>query len=240
MTPTTLVMPFYENPSMLQEHFKILSQLPGQLRDLISVVVVDDGSPKEPAAPPEDGMLQGMSIQIYRILKDVRWNQDAARNLGVVHAETNWVLLTDIDHVVPEATWRTVVMRDHDPECVFRFARVSAPDMEPYKPHPNSWLMTKKKYDEIGGYDERFAGFYGTDGDFRNRVNEFAKSIVSFKEHLIRVPRWHIKDASTRTYLRKQPEDRVGLAKAHADREALLPEEQRPLRYTFDFVRVYP
>jgi hypothetical protein len=234
MTPVTLVMAYYENPGMLKQHYEQLRQLPERLRDLVHVVVVDDGSPKHPA---EVEPLYGMSLQIYRIQEDIRWNQDACRNIGVRHAETNWVLLTDIDHVVPEKTWDMVTSRTWDPECAYRFTRVSAPEMMPYKVHPNSWLMSRAKYDEAGGYDERFAGYYGTDADFRNRVEAVCR-IGLIKEHLIRVPRAVIPDASTTTYLRKQPEDRAGIERVKAERAAL--EDQKPLRYRFKYDRVWP
>jgi hypothetical protein len=103
MTPTTLVMPYYINAGMLKAQFEMLRNLPADLRDLIGVVVVDDGSPTAPAEPED---LSGIPLQIYRIDVDIRWNQDAARNIGVRHAENNWVLLTDIDHMVPSKTWR--------------------------------------------------------------------------------------------------------------------------------------
>jgi hypothetical protein len=60
-------------------------------------------------------------LQIYRIMVDVRWNQDAARNIGAAHAENNWLVLTDIDHMVPEETWNVnVLLRDHDKENVYQ------------------------------------------------------------------------------------------------------------------------
>jgi hypothetical protein len=89
MTPTTLVMPYYINAGMLKAQFEMLRNLPANLRDLIGVVVVDDGSPTAPAVPED---LAGIPLQIYRIDIDIRWNQDAARNIGVRHAENNWVL----------------------------------------------------------------------------------------------------------------------------------------------------
>jgi hypothetical protein len=234
MTPTTLVMPYYINAGMLKAQFEMLRNLPADLRDLIGVVVVDDGSPTAPAEPED---LSGIPLQIYRIDVDIRWNQDAARNIGVRHAENNWVLLTDIDHMVPSKTWRSVLTRDWDPENVYQFSRVSAPEMAPYKMHPNSWFMTRAMYDKIGGYDERLAGFYGTDGDFRDRVRTSAKKIIPLKDVLIRVPRTHIPDASTTTYLRKQPEDKgIRAVKEARDRiEGWVPE-----RYRFPYHRVSP
>ncbi len=234
MTPTTLVMAYYENAGMLIEHYRLLTSLPARLRDLIHVIIVDDGSPRNPAFVED---LKGIPLQIYRMRKDIRWNQDACRNLGVRHSETNWVLLTDIDHLIPEETWKCVLLRDWDPEKVYNFTRVSAPDLLPYKGHPNTWLMTRGKFDAAGGYDERFAGYYGTDADFRNRVVAVAKTAL-IKSHIIRVPRTVIPDASTTSYLRKQPEDRDNIDRIKRERAAL--EDQTPLRNLFEYDRVWP
>lgn len=241
MTPITLVMAYYINPGMLKRHYDTLKELTPKVREQVHVVVVDDGSPQGVAFPPPFE-LRDMSIQIYRIDVDIRWNQDAARNIGVAHAETNWVLLTDIDHMVRPRTWKFLTSQaELDTGIVYKFRRVSEPELQLYKPHPNSWLMTKKVFDEAGGYDERFAGLYGTDGDFRDRVVPLAREVVMLKESIIRVPRQVTPDASTTTYLRKQPEDVVGLRTVRA-KIAQLKEagEYKPLNRSFPYHRVYP
>lgn len=238
MTPVTLVMPYYENPGMLKEQFARLCILPDELRRNICVVVVDDGSPNYPAKAEEIGM----SLQIYRITVDVRWNQDAARNIGAKHAKTEFLLLTDVDHIVPEDTWRELVGRDDwQDDYAYIFSRCTlkalSPDvLEEYKPHPNSWFMSKKLYDRIGGYDERFAGFYGTDGDFKVRTVAQAKKFIQLPQLLYRVPREVIPDASTTTYKRKEDYDRPTVSKLLKARER--EADSRPKRYRFPYERV--
>ncbi len=121
-----------------------------------------------------------------------------------------------------------------NPEFVYKFSRVSAPDNLPYKPHPNSWLMTKAMFSAIGGYDERLAGWYGTDGDFVERILPIAP-VVMLKHPLIRVPRSVIPDASTTTLGRKSRQDFEaiqGLRKANAGTP--------PLNLSFPWEKVYP
>jgi hypothetical protein len=241
MTPITLVMAYYMNPSMLARHYKLWEEMDVKLREHVHVVVVDDGSPTGSAYGPPDA-LRDMSIQVYRIDVDVRWNQDAARNIGVAHAETNWVLLTDIDHIVRIKTWRFLTSQlELDTGNVYKFRRVSEPELQPYKPHPNSWLMPKKTFDAAGGYEERFAGLYGTDGDFRDRVVPLVKEVVHLKESIIRVPRQVTPDASTTTYLRKQPEDSRGLPIVRRQIEEMKQKgNYKPLNLSFPYHRVYP
>lgn len=228
----TLCMAYYENPGMLQRQYEAFAGLPADLREHLSLVLVDDGSPSVPASPPASPIDR---FKLFRMGVDIPWNQDACRNIAVKEAETKWVLLTDIDHLVPEITWRRVVAGKLSEKVVYKFSRVSAPDMEAYKPHPNSWLMTRGMYDACGGYDERFAGWYGTDGDFRNRVMKQAP-IEQLREHLIRIPREVVPDASTTTIERKTPETHANLDRIKAERAGA--KDKRPKRGLFPYSRV--
>lgn len=235
--PITLVLPYYENPVMLRRQLLHLNGLPEEVRGALHLIVVDDGSQEfnlENYVLADPRAAQLASFKVYRITVDVRWNWIAARNLAVDKATTEWVLLTDIDHLVPEATWRRIQERKVSDRNVYRFSRVDAPDLTPYKPHPNSWLMTRKMFDQIGGYDERFSGFYGTDGEFRDRVRATCRELVILPEVLIRVPREVVPDASTTRYERKQPEDREGVARVRA----MIAKDKKPHRLTFPWVQL--
>lgn len=204
MRTVTLCLAYYENAGMLAAQVAALAALPAELREYIAVIVVDDGSPTAPARLPD---IQPCPMRLYRMREDIPWNQDACRNLAVAEAPDGWVLLTDMDHVPTEKLWRRILHRDLDPSCAYTFARVSAPKMDPYKPHPNSWLMTRRLFQQTGGYDERYRGVYGTDGIFKRRLEAHVASIVPLKEALIRYPREVIADASTTTLARKSPEN---------------------------------
>jgi predicted glycosyltransferase involved in capsule biosynthesis len=170
----------------------------------------------------------------------VRWNQDAARNIAVEESDTQWLLLTDMDHIVSLDAWKRVLDRKLNKMLVYRFSRTTLePNLKetPYKPHPNSWLMTRRIYDLVGGYDERFAGHYGTDAEFRDRVVQ-AAVVEMLDEHLIRVPRETIPDASTTTYVRKgAPEDVGAIARIKAERA--LEENWKPLRLSFAYRKIF-
>lgn len=235
MRPITLINPYYLNPGMLREQQRAWRSLPDDIKAHLHVIVVDDGSPRNPALEvvEETGVA---SFRLYRIKKDVRWNWLACRNLGVHEATTEWVLLTDIDHVVPATTWRVLMTEQLDPRTAYRFSRVDAPHLTPYKPHPNSWFMTRALFDAIGGYDERFSGYYGTDSEFRDRVVATAAAVVIRREVLIRYPREVIPDASTTTYGRKELQDREGVQRVRQERDKN--KHWRPLRLTFAWERL--
>lgn len=215
MRDLTICLPYYRNLGMLKEQCERLRRLPAGIREHLRLIVVDDGSwllqEDETELPgfakPAVLMDAGVPFQLFRIMVNVRWNQDAARNLAVHHAETEWVLLTDIDHIPTEATLRELISMTLSVKQIYRFSRQTLfPDghVEWYKPHPNSWFLTKALYDAMGGYDERFAGYYGTDSDFKERAwARMGGEPFVLPLDLLRVPRETIPDASTTTWTRK-------------------------------------
>lgn len=217
MRELTLILPYYRNPSMLRKQQETWRAFPDDLKAALHVIVVDDGSPKEraKASVVPTGIA---SFRLYRTDTDIRWNWLFCRNLGMQESATEWNLLTDIDHLLPEWTLRRLLEGELDARKAYRFSRVDAPLLTPYKPHPNTWLLTRDLFDRIGGYDERFSGYYGTDGEFRDRVTAKARAIVLLPEPMIRVSRDVITDASTTHYGRKETIDQENVARIREER----------------------
>lgn len=220
--PWTLVLPYYENPGMLLMQLQHLEQWSPESRECLRLIVVDDGSPTKPALPvfQEWGWDKDplpFRFQLYRIGVDVRWNWIACRNLAMAKAETEWRLMTDIDHLVPEQTADFIANGSIKARRIYRFARKDWPALTDYKPHPNSWLMTGAMFDKVGGYDERFSGYYGTDGMFRDRCIAAAEQVMMIAQPLLRVAREQVADASTTTYGRKEKQDHEGVRRIRAD-----------------------
>lgn len=199
----TLGMPYYKNPAMLAEHYRVWAEYPEALKADVRIVLVDDGSP-QPAldVPRPDGL---PDYRIYRVLVDKPWHQHGARNLAATVAETPWLLLTDMDHVVPAHTMTALLalLARADRQTVYTFARVDAPHGRPTlndhgekKPHVNTFAIAKAHYWHIGGYDEDCLG-YGTDGYFRARMKAASRMKHLEDLEIIRYPREVISDASS-------------------------------------------
>jgi hypothetical protein len=244
----TFICAFYLNQGMLREQQRVWRAYPPELKTHFHAIVTDDLSPHAPARDVFEAT--GIASQrLFLALEHRRFDWLFCRNLGASVAATEWLLLTDIDHVVPADTLRALLTKKLHAANVYRFGRVDAHHPYPwapgsltdYKHHPNSWLLTKKMFDRIGGYDERFSGWYGSDSEFRERVfaaTADAGGRVEMREAwpLVRYPREVIPDASTTTYQRKTADDGVMVPKIKAERAQIRDADGRecwkPLRLT--------
>ncbi|MDX9786790.1 MAG: glycosyltransferase [Desulfobacterales bacterium] len=127
------------------------------LLDLIQFVIVDDGSPLTYDIPDLN-----LNLLWLKITDDIPWNQAGARNLGVIYAPSDKVLITDLDHEFPEETLRYMVQRG---ECGRHCYRIFRQGARPH-PHPNIFLISRARFLRFYGYDEEFSGHYGAE-DYR-------------------------------------------------------------------------
>ena len=203
MTPALAIcQPYYKNPGMLAEQYRVWAAYPEAAKAQLEVVLVDDASPLPAADVPRPEGLP--ALRIYRVKKDVPWHQHGARNLAAKEAAAPWLLLTDMDHVLPshtlEALLALVARTSND--TVYTFHRLDAPLLTPtrddrgnLKPHVNSFAIHRGHYWAIGGYDEDCVG-YGTDSYFRTRMKAASRMKHLVDLALIRYPREVVPDAS--------------------------------------------
>jgi len=231
MRPITLVLPHFQNLGMWAEQQRVIAEYPDAIKAHLHVVLVDDCSPKGHRPGPKSVTVDGLaSLRIYRLLQKKRWNWIACRNLGAKVARTDWLFLTDIDHVVPAATWTRLMAGEVSPASAYKFRRVTTTTVWPYdvtaqpayKPHNDTWCLTRRLFfsPPVGGYDERLSGCYGTSGEFTDRVRS-AASVVFLPDVIVRYPREIVADASTppSVYTRKNdPTNDEDLARRKAAR----------------------
>ena len=215
MTKITLVYSYYENPKMFTLQQKYWADYRPADKDKLEVIVTDDCSKKHPIHA--DMLLDiGFPFSVYRIEEKTNWNWLEARNIGAHHARGTWLLLTDMDHVMSaKQINRTLRKIKHlNSRMVYQFGRKIAPDYLPYKFHNDSFFVTRDLFWSCGGYDENYAGLYGTSGLFRRRLFEAAIGHEQFKDvDLILYPRTVIPDASTTDLQRKEGRDPSAILK---------------------------
>lgn len=209
--PLTWIFPYYNSAGMLKVHIDNWRSLPEDLlRDLV-VIIVDDGSPDAPALPViQLNPVDGLDLRLYRVLKDIPWNNHGARNLGAMEAPDGWMFVSDVDHMLPESSVRGLMDLDACAKSFYTLQRVTAVKKEDGnlkydlmtdafgkpKPHPNTYMVTKKKYWDAGGYDEDYCGTYGGDGPFMRMLDKVATRHHLQDLILIRWTRDLVPDAS--------------------------------------------
>ena len=200
----TLVYSYYENWKMLQEQLKFWSEYPPNVLKHVEFIVTDDCSTN---APLNSAFVlpANLNIRIFRITKKVPWNWLACRNIGAHHAKGDWLLLTDMDHVLlPQYSNQTLLLtKKLSPDFVYMFSRRDMPHMKKVPHHKDSFFLSKDLFWRSGGYDEDLSGHYGTSGQFRRRVIKCATGWEILDIPLIRYSRSVIDDACTVNFVRK-------------------------------------
>jgi len=196
----SVVMPFYDNPTMLRRHYEHFAKMARATKDVFEFVVVDDGSPTTSATAVARDVVD-FDLRIFRVQVDIPWHQHGARNIGAFHAIGKWLLLTDIDHLIPEETLESVHC-DLDERFAYTFARRKWREKEDWKPHVNSFLVTHKNFWRSGGYDEDLCGLHGTDMLFRRALFRVAPNRHLAGTYLVLFEPDVVADANTRTFAR--------------------------------------
>lgn len=209
----TIVMPYYENGGILERHLAEWSSYVDDIKQYYRAVIVDDGSPTDPAANHMRNV--GFPVELYRIKQNIPWNVPGARNLGMKMAPKGWCLLTDIDHMLSQNQAGILcggvlieynATNHHSLFDYFLFGRRWA-DGRTLHPHPNSYLIERDSYWVCGGTDEDFSGFWGAgESAFRKSLQFYGGAPHMLGVYLTHFGRDDIPDASTREWGRKGSE----------------------------------
>lgn len=161
MNNLTIIRPVY-NPrkEIIDNYIKNWETIPDDARKKLNLIVVDDGS-KEVV---KFDINYPINLTVVRILKDIYWNNGGAKNLGVSLTKTDWVLLTEMDHIFLKEEVLKLLNFEPIPKTLYRFNRRTFDingSIRNRTPHYSTFLMETKQFLDIGGYDEDFAGCYG-------------------------------------------------------------------------------
>lgn len=163
MSDLTIVMAVYGQPLMLAKQVDTMLHYAGETQRRLNLVVVDDcGFP--PVAVEEVIELTRFlkSVKLFRIDKDIHWNQMGARNLGMEHSAGH-CLLIDPDMIFDQPTIARMIEaaeklpRGHVVKWGLKHVNSGKLDMT----SPNTWLIHRDDFFAVGGYDEDFAGHKG-------------------------------------------------------------------------------
>lgn len=235
MRALNICMPFYENQGMLKRHLANWLKYPEAIRNTMTVTIADDGSPTGPALDvvPAD---YPIDLRIYRVIPDLVWNHCGARNLAMHGAPDDWVLVTDIDHVLEPDEARKLLALKVEEGAYYVPSRRRAVDRRPYHAHPNSYYLHRRMFWATGGCDEDFQGYYGSDSTFRRAISSIGRE-KRIDACLTLYGREVIPDASTTKWGRKDsPYAAANNPILRAKRKSAPYKAENPLR--FEWVRL--
>ena len=152
----------------------------------IHFIFINDCSPVE-ITIPEDCSL---NYTLVKITTDIKWNQGGARNLGVHLSKSQKLIVTDLDHIFPEAVLQFLIAYKI-PDHIYKFLRKR--DNAENKTHFNTFFLSKSTYFKSLGIDEEFCGHYGHEDtffiDFQKRlgtkISVFNNKTIYSHEHKI-------------------------------------------------------
>jgi len=160
----TCVINYYLNNETADSVLDLLSKYASyspDLLDVIQFVVVDDGSPFVFDIPEYD-----LNLTWLRITEDIPWNIGGSKNLGVVYAKSDKVLITDLDHEFPEHTLRKTTTMGNLGRKFYKLWRKHSDTGVIGRPHSNTFLISRGRFLKLYGYDEEYCGGYGAE-DYR-------------------------------------------------------------------------
>ncbi len=183
----------------------------------LTIILIDDCSP-EPAYDilKNVGDEVKAAIKLFRVEKDIPWNQHQCRNIGAHEAKDEWLLMLDMDRIIPCDDMKILMTRTLDPQRHYKPMQIKTQPqgfLESDKTPVNQFLVTKEVFWKAGGYDVDYCGVYGGDGSFLRSMESIAKLGIMKDVRMIHYGRNTVMDANITTL------DRNG-AKFRAIRDA--------------------
>jgi len=230
MNKITLVYAYYNNPQMLESQIASWNRFEVDF----DIIIVDDGSREYPLCDVKALNDCKLNMHLYRVVPDIPWNQDGARNLAMAQA-SGWCYLTDIDHVIPPASALAMANMDLSVDNYYVPMRYNFKGAQVNR-HPNSYLIHRNAFWSTGGYDEDFCGWYSGDILFRSNRRHFLKEIDTDMFWTVVWHRKQIADSATNLG-RKKSEFDINNNPLFGERVAQVPYiPQNPIRFEWHLI----
>lgn len=165
----TIGFTYYNEPELLLQQIKYWKDYPVE----VEVVLVDDGSQSFPAFEIlKDHPLD--NFRLYQVDEDLGFNSHGCRNLIAKIANSDFILLSDIDNFFAPEQIAKLKIKKFNPKLLYRFSYYTTHDKKLHLApgHQNIFLVAKDVYWEAGGYDESYTGYHHGDREFLDALEK--------------------------------------------------------------------
>jgi len=180
----TMVLGYYRCPNLLKMQLETWNKWPTSVKDQVQIILVDDASPIKAEIP----LNTHLNLDLYRILKNIPWNNEGAKNLGACMACTEWILFCDMDYLMDGENMHQVLQLDRsDPKTWYCFRSESKRKGRWFYRHPKAVpFINKKTFFSVGGYYEDFRGNVG------KAANQLPIKLKRYHAHMevLESPQW--------------------------------------------------
>lgn len=134
-----------------------------------------------------------LKVKVLKIKNYVPYNMSLGKNVMVKECSTDWMLLTDPDRFISNENMSKLFNANLDESIcyVFKDYDFDVINDRIIKPndHPNTFLITKNLYNQVGGYNESFCGNYGhEDSEIRMRMKSLRRLDVDLYHYQLMEP----------------------------------------------------
>ena len=184
----TLIHPFFGE----DQRFKLLinnwSKYPQSVKDKLKIIIVDDHgvlSIKSLLTPSVTKRID-YSLTVYEIEDDLKHNTPGALNLGMMVADTEWILIMDSDCTFSSEVMDQVMGYLPLKDTVYKFRRLRVTEDKHLaldeRCLPCTMLMHKNIFFKVNGFDEDFTGSRSKGYAFFD--NHFDRKVVREEFHI--------------------------------------------------------
>jgi hypothetical protein len=234
----SVIYPYYNNRMMFIHHLGQWERMHPHVSKHIEFIIVDDCSKR---CPLEDDFKnfdpEHINISGYRILDDILWNVGGAKNLGAQQAKGEWLLITDMDRMIPEHVLYSCILDLNKPGHYYQFRQMHDDWTTRRGIHQGTVLVKASDFWDVRGYDEDFSGAYGhEDGHFLKKLGKHGlKRIVENQRIICYDKATGIRDATSNMEQKGRAEN-AALAKAKG---SFTPEKMDVLRFAWGKIGEY-
>jgi len=155
----TLMYPCFGQEKRIFKLLKVWDEWSDDVKDHVQINLIDDHG-----TPSVEEMLSNKTmdynISVYRIQDDLKYNIAGALNLGMMLADTPWILTMDTDYSFqPDVMQSLLDFRPNRYEVYGFFLDRAIPHELPERNvHTTTFLLHKDTFIDLNGFDEDFSG----------------------------------------------------------------------------------